>query len=82
MGTLGNTRSVVREADPQKWRFQNVTPSHENVPNSSAATVSSLCVAHVMQSQPGNLTIAYHAFNESLDGCHLKMVPLQTWYDP
>ena len=45
----------------------------------AATTVSSLCVTHVMQSRPAT---ASHASNESVDGRHLKTVPLQTLYDP
>ena len=41
----------------------------------AATTVSSLCVTHVMQSQPGNGVSCFQS-NESLDGCHLKIVPL------
>ena len=56
-----------------------VTKMSQTLHLPAATTVSSLCVTHVMQSQ---LATAFHASNESLDGCHLKIVPLQTWYHP
>ena len=84
-------RSVIKKADPQKWRFpqtpQNggfrmllqVMKMSQSVQLPAATTVSSLCGTHVMQSQ---LATASHASNESLDGCHLKIFPLQTLCDP
>ena len=58
--------SVIKKADPPKWRFpqtpQNggfrmllkVMKMSQSVQLLAATTVSSLCVTHVMQSQPGN----------------------------
>ena len=74
-------RSVIKEVDPQKWRFPQknggfrmflqLMKMSQSVQLPGATTVCSLCV-----------TMAFHASNESLDGCHLKIVPLQTLCDP
>ena len=34
ISTTDNTHSVIKESDPPKWRFHNVTPCHENAQNS------------------------------------------------
>ena len=59
-------RSAIKEADPQQLRFYpyslnggcrmllQVMKMSQTVQLPAATTVSSLCVTHVMQSQPGN----------------------------
>ena len=65
MWTLGNMRSIIKEADPKNWGFpqtpQNggfrmllqVMKMSQSVQLPAATTFSSLCVTHVMQPQPG-----------------------------
>ena len=48
-------RSVIKEADPQKWRFHVIPMLLLVMKNSQTKpTVSSWCVTQVMQSQPRN----------------------------
>ena len=61
MCTITDMRSAIKEADPKNWRFSQDPRNggfrmllSQSVKLPAATNVSSLCVIHVMQSQPGN----------------------------
>ena len=88
MWTIGNTRSVIKEADHQKWRFT----THPKIEVSECYSKSWKCPNQFnYQQQQLSVACAWPtwcnhslamASYASLGGCHFKIVPLQTLCRP